>query len=203
MATTTDPAPQPSPAPRPSPVMPGQPLRFVAVRANLMPDEVINARRTEVVRRRVVIGLGALLVLLLGGFGSAWLQTASANGDLSDEQHRTQALLDQQQDYAPLVAAQKQTADINAQLAQLMVGDVRWQPMTATVRGDAPAGVGITTLSVQITTRAAGATGAAVVPILGCRPGRPRSARSPWSARPTTRTRWRRTRTGSAPRPVW
>ena len=112
MATTMIPHPQPSPAPRPSPVAnPGGSLRFVAVRANLMPDEVIDARRTDVVRRRVVIGLGALLVLLLAGFASAWLQTSSAKGDLSDQQHRTQALLDQQHDYAPLVAAQAQTAD--------------------------------------------------------------------------------------------
>ena len=162
MATTMIPTPQPSPAPRPSPVAnPGGSLRFVAVRANLMPDEVIDARRTDVVRRRVVIGLGTLLVFILAGFASAWLQTSSSKGDLSDQQHRTQALLDQQHVYAPLVAAQAQTAAINTKLTQLMVGDVRWQNMLATIRGDAPAGVGVTSVSSQITTAAAGNTAAA------------------------------------------
>jgi hypothetical protein len=162
MATTMIPTPQPSPAPRPSPIAnPGGSLRFVAVRANLMPDEVIDARRTDVVRRRVVIGLGALLVLILAGFASSWLQTSSSKGDLADQQHRIQALLDQQHDYAPLVAAQAQTAAINDKLTQLMVGDVRWQNMLATIRGDAPAGVGLTSVSSQITTSAAGNTAAA------------------------------------------
>jgi hypothetical protein len=158
MATTMIPPPVPGPDVRPTPVPSGQSLRFVAVRANLMPDEVIDARRTDVVRRRVLFGLAGLLALLLVGFGSAWLQTASANGDLSDQQHRTRALQDQQQDYAPLVAAQAQTAAINGQLAQLMVGDVRWQNMLATVRSDAPPGVGVTSVSSQITTSAVGAT---------------------------------------------
>jgi hypothetical protein len=161
MATTMIPQPQPGPAVRPSPVAGGQSLRFLAVRANLMPDEVIDARRTEVVRRRVLIGMGTLLALLLVGFGTTWLQTESAKGDLSDQQHRAKALLDQQYNYAPLVEAQNDTAAINTKLTQLMVGDVRWQPMYATVRSDAPAGVGVTSISAQITTATAGATATA------------------------------------------
>jgi hypothetical protein len=158
MSTTMIPNPQPGPAARPSPVAPGQSMRFVAMRANLMPDEVIDARRTEVVRRRVLMGMGGLLAVVLIGFGTTWLQTESAKGDLSDQHHRTTALLDQQSNYAPLVNAQQETLTINTKLVQLMVGDVRWQPMYATVRSDAPAGVGITSISAQITTATAGAT---------------------------------------------
>jgi hypothetical protein len=157
MATTMIPHPQPSPPARPSPgVSTGAALRFVAVRANLMPDEVIDARRTEIVRRRVLIGLACLLALILVGFGSAWLQTESSKGDLSDQQHRSAALRDQQHDYAPLVAAQGLTQTINDKLHQLMVGDVDWNSMYGTIRSDAPAGVGITSVSAQITTAAAG-----------------------------------------------
>ena len=171
MTTTMIPHPSPSPSPgaRPGPGAPGDPVRFVAVRANLMPDEVLNARRTDAVRRRVLIALGVLLVLLLGGFATAWLQTVSANGDLSDQQHRTAALQSQQHDYAPLVAAQAQTADIDNKLHLLMVGDVRWQPMYATVRSDAPAGLGITSMAAQISTAAAGGAappGSANAPVL-------------------------------------
>jgi hypothetical protein len=161
MSTTMIPQPQPGPAARPTPVAPGQSLRWVAVRANLMPDEVLDARRTEVVRRRVLIGLAAMLVLILVGFGTTWLQTESAKGDLSDQQHRTTALHDQEQNYTPLLAAQNATVEINTELTQLMVGDVRWQPMYATVRSDAPAGVGVTSISAQITTATAGATATA------------------------------------------
>jgi hypothetical protein len=166
MRATTLIPPSPSPSPALARAAAGD-VRFVAVRANLMPDEVIWARRTEVVRRRVLIGLGVLLVLLLGGFATAWLQTLAAKGDLSDQHHRTTALQSQQHDYAPLVAAQASTANINGKLQLLMVGDVRWQPMFATIRGDAPAGLGITSISAQITTQAAGGVPNGAPPILG------------------------------------
>lgn len=143
-------------------------LRFVSVRANLMPDEVIIARRTEVVRKRVLLALALLVALLIAGFGASWLQTESARGDLSDLQHQGSALVDQQSQYAPVVQTQSKTQAITSQLQTLMAGDLSWKTMLSTLRSKAPAGVTFTSITATVTAPggAAGSTGVgAAVPL--------------------------------------
>jgi Tfp pilus assembly protein PilN len=142
----------------PSP-MPGD-LRFVAVRANLMPDEVISARQAEVVRRQIVFGLAVIVVALLGWFGMSWFQTVSARSHLQDLQRRGAALQNQQDEFRPLVSAQLQVNSIETQLHRLMVGDLSWKDMLTSLRGEEPAGVSLTNVTGTVTSGA----GAAAAP---------------------------------------
>jgi Tfp pilus assembly protein PilN len=141
MATTLIP-----PTPTPSRQASGD-VRFVPVRANLMPEEVLSARQVVVVRKQVLLGLVVVLVLLVAWFGLSWWQTRSAESDLASLQRQGLALQSQQSQFTPLVQAQAQITNTRTQLEQLMVGDLSWKTMLSTLRDKAPAGVGIQSIT--------------------------------------------------------
>jgi Tfp pilus assembly protein PilN len=145
MATTLVP---PAPPAREST---GSGLRFVAIRANLLPDEVLSARQVVVVRKQVLLGLVGVLVALIAWYALSWWQTNSANSALAATQRQGESLQSQQGQYTPLVQAQGQIANLRTQLQQLMVGDMSWKTMISSVRGAAPAGVAVQSLSGTIT----------------------------------------------------
>jgi Tfp pilus assembly protein PilN len=153
MATTMIP---PTATPKPPP--PSGELRFVSVRADLMPGEVISSRQALVVRRQVLIALGVVVVLLIGWYALSWWQTRSANSDLDSAQRQGISLQNQQQEFAPLVSAQALTTTIQTQLQSLMVGDLSWKTMLTTLRAKAPAGVQITGVTGSVTAGAAAAS---------------------------------------------
>jgi Tfp pilus assembly protein PilN len=150
----------------PSPPSSSEPLRFVAIRANLMPDEILSGRQADVMRKRVVIGLAAVVVLLALAFGGSWWQTRSANDDLGDVQRQGNALQNQQHQFGPLVNAQSQAQVITSQLHLLMLGDLSWKDMLTTLRAKAPNGVTLTNLTGTVTAGAASA-GVAATPATG------------------------------------
>jgi Tfp pilus assembly protein PilN len=156
MATTLVP---PSPSPAPSRPSAGE-IRFVAVRASLMPDEVLSARQVLVVRKQVLLSLVAVLIALIAWFGLSWWQTQSANSNLDDLQRQGVALQSQQGQFTPLVQAQAQITNTRGQLEQLMVGDLSWKTMLTTLRDKAPAGVALQTISGDVTDSAAGTANA-------------------------------------------
>jgi Tfp pilus assembly protein PilN len=155
MSTTTDTALE-----APSPTT-GTALRFVAVRANLMPQEVLRARSADRMRQRVVIVLSGLVVLLAIVYLASWFQTNSARHSLSSLQSQGVSLQDKTNSFGSLVTAQSQTASIQSQLQQLMVGDLSWRDMLTTLRAKAPSGITLSTVTGNITSGAASANGAA------------------------------------------
>jgi Tfp pilus assembly protein PilN len=165
MATTMIPEVPSAPRPDPNPVPASGGLRFVLVRANLMPDEVLSARQAEVVRKQVLLGLVALVILLIAWFGVSWWQTNSAQGDLTDLQRQSTGLQNQTHQFAPLVQAQGQTDMIHAQLQKLMVGDLSWRTMLTTLRANAPTGVALTNVAGTVTAGAASAPAGATPPV--------------------------------------
>ncbi|GAB2482308.1 PilN domain-containing protein [Jatrophihabitans fulvus] len=165
------PAARPAPAPDPS----AGPLRFVAVRANLLPREIVAGRRTDAMRRRVLSGLAALVAVLTLAYGFSWWQTHTADEHLAAAQRERSALSAQTQKYAPLVRAKATTTAIEQQLRRLMVGDLPWRGMLTTLRQQAPAGVALTQVAGTLTTPvtgsdpdSAGGTGQQVLNRSGC-----------------------------------
>jgi Tfp pilus assembly protein PilN len=145
MATTLVPevaAPKPDIGPEP---------RFVVIRAHLVPEEVIIARRAEVVRKQVIVGLVVVVALLIGWFTLSWWQTRSANHDLAATQQQGVTLQSQEDQFSPLVHAQGDIQRIQSQLQKLMVGDLSWKTMLNTLRTHAPAGVTLTSVTGDIT----------------------------------------------------
>jgi Tfp pilus assembly protein PilN len=151
MATTLVP---PTGTPRPTPPT-GR--RFVSVRANLLPEEVIHGRQALVMRKRVFVALGALAAVIVAVYGLSWWQTSAARSDLQDMQHRNAALMNQQNEFRPVVEAQSGAAAIQSQLHGLMAGDLSWNTLLSRVAAVAPAGISISEVDGQVTAATAGA----------------------------------------------
>lgn len=150
--TVLDTPPAPPPAPTPAPA----PARTADIYTNLMPYEIIAARRTRQAQRRVLIGLLGVFVLVVVSFAATWLQTHNAQSTLSDEKAKTKSLMTKQKSFDALVTAQNETIRIRATLRSLMVGDVQWTPLLQHLQESAPTGVKLTNATGTITSGAAG-----------------------------------------------
>jgi Tfp pilus assembly protein PilN len=150
----------PTAAPRPT----SRSARFVVVRANLLPDDVLSARQTVAVRKQVMLGLLVVVALLIAWFGLSWWQTSSARGDLHDAQAVGTTLQRQQLQYAPLVSAQREIGTIQQELQKLMLGDLSWKTMVTTLRTVAPAGIALTNVTGATSAGAAAAGHPASIP---------------------------------------
>lgn len=142
----------PGPTPSPDRVhTPSGPIRYVALRANLLPEELVASRRSGAVRRRVIAALGALVAVLVAWYGITLWGTSKARHDLSTATHQNTAMQAQQHKYDELVKTQQTSTAIDDALAKLMAGDMSWKGMLATLRGATPAGVVINSISGTMT----------------------------------------------------
>lgn len=139
-------------------------VRFVAVRARLLPDEIVSDRQVEVVRKQVIAGLVLVVVILIAAFGLSKWQTRSANNDLATAQRQGAQLESEQNQFAPLVQAQAQIQAIQNQLHSLMRTDLSWKTMLTTLQAKAPSGVTIDSVAGTVNAGTATAGGAAGVP---------------------------------------
>ena len=149
-------------APAPETAVAGEALRFVAIRANLMPAEIVTARAVVRTRKLVLAGLVAVVGLLIAWYALSWWQTSRAHDSLDSEQSRANVLRSQQLSYGPLVQALTDTDSVHSRLRGLMVGDLSWTHMLTTLRDIAPSGVAVTSVNGTVTAgAAASAPGAA------------------------------------------
>jgi hypothetical protein len=100
--------------------------RFLTIAADLLPLEIVESRRARKVRRSVLAGIVALLVVLAGWYGFAVFQTSVARAGLSGAEADVARLKDKQQQYAPLVDMQTESGAIRAQLSALLAHDLPW-----------------------------------------------------------------------------
>ena len=156
MATTIVP---PAPAPAPLPAAAAT-VRFVAIRANLLPEEIVAARRTRAMLRWAALGLAGLLILLVGWYGVTMWQTSRAKDGLASVQRKSAALRGQERAFTPLVTAQSQAASIRLDLTRLLDGDLQWKALLATLRTSAKGGVTITSVTGATLSGPGSATGA-------------------------------------------
>jgi Tfp pilus assembly protein PilN len=131
-------------------------LRMVPITANLLPVEIIEARRGRALRMHVLRGVGAVLVLVIAWYGLASYQTSAARDSLASAEAQSQRLLRQQRAFAELATTQAQSRAISAQLRTLLASDLQWSRLLDAVQAAAPKGVQITGVSGAL---AAGAKG--------------------------------------------
>jgi Tfp pilus assembly protein PilN len=120
------------------------PLRPVLIWADLLPTEVVDARRTRKVRLLVISGLLVFAVVLGGWYAQANAETAIARVDVGDADADVQRLLRQQQVFAEVVDVQAESREIRSQLALLFAQDLPWSTMLGSLQSAAPKGVAIT-----------------------------------------------------------
>lgn len=118
--------------------------------ANLIPPEVLQARRVRAVRKLVAYLL-CVLVLLAGiGYGFAFYRSQQAAETLAAEQSRTSQLLVQQKRYADVTLLQTSVAGVRTELSQLLETDVDVAALIATVLKQLPAGATVSQLAVTM-----------------------------------------------------
>jgi Tfp pilus assembly protein PilN len=158
--------------------------RIPAVGANLLPVEVKQARRSRRIRRLVLISLAMFVVLLVGWYGFARVQTELARAELADAKASTERLTKQQDAYAELQQVQRDSAAIERQLAQLMANDMAWPALMRDLRRVAPANLKLTGITVTLdasrtagtATNTAAASRVAFVTITGIGTSKPQIA---------------------------
>jgi Tfp pilus assembly protein PilN len=125
--------------------------RPVRISANLLPSEVVADRRLTALKRRLVFGLVALVVVLGAGYGYSRWQTSQAAQILRGEQIRATDLLNQQASYTPLVTVQADLAGVQGQLATVMADDMDWSQLFGVLSQSAPRGVSLTGVTGAVT----------------------------------------------------
>ena len=92
--------------------------------ADLIPPELVNARRLTILRKYMAVGIVVLLALCAGGYYLAARDNSTAADDLAAVQDRTLQLQREGRSYSGVVAIQGSVSLVQSQTAQLMSGDV-------------------------------------------------------------------------------
>jgi hypothetical protein len=127
--------------------------------ADLTPPELTNVRWIAVLRRRILAGLVAVVLLCAAGYVYAYKQHSSASDGAAAASAQTIDLQRAQSKYSGITQIEGAVTAIRAQIAQVMVDDVDVAHLTAAIRGALPSSMTIQNLTVTLTSTAtAGAT---------------------------------------------
>ncbi|MEO6502763.1 MAG: hypothetical protein ABIQ09_12705 [Jatrophihabitantaceae bacterium] len=118
--------------------------------ANLIPPEVLQARRVRAVRKLVAYLLCVLVLLACVGYGFAWYRSQQAAETLAAEQSRTAQLLIQQKRYADVTLLQSSVAGVRTELSQLLESDVDVSALITSVIKQLPDGATVSQLAVTM-----------------------------------------------------
>jgi Tfp pilus assembly protein PilN len=118
--------------------------------ANLIPPELLQARRARALRKLVTAGLCLLVLLAVAGGGYAKLRSHEAAQSLAAEQSRTSQLVVQQNRYSTVTRIQGDVAQVRVQLATLMGMDVDASGLIVSLLSQLPPGASVTQLALTI-----------------------------------------------------
>lgn len=134
---------------------------------DLLPPEVISARRVRALRKVITMALLAILVLAGVGYGYGFWRAHGASAALSVEQHRTVELTEQQRKYADVVRIQGTIAGVNGQIGRLLADDVDVARLLDDVLGRLPKGASVLQLALALSvTNAQGVSGGTDMAVL-------------------------------------
>ena len=119
--------------------------------ANLIPPELLQARRVRALRKLVAVLLFLLLLLAGAGGGYAMYRSHQAAQALSVEQNRTSQLLADQNRYRDVTQIQGNVEQVRTQLAKLMGLDVDTAGLIDSLVKQLPAGGALNQLALSIT----------------------------------------------------
>jgi hypothetical protein len=108
--------------------------RVLTISANLLPDEVVAARRARRSRGWVVIALILVIALLGAWYLWAGRQVSAADDDLSQVTQQATTLQKSQAKYQDVVDVQTQATTISKELKALLANDLEWAGLLDTLR---------------------------------------------------------------------
>lgn len=118
--------------------------------ANLIPPEVLQARRVRAIRKLVAYAMCALVLLAGVAYGYAFYRSQQAGDTLAAEQSRTSQLLTQQKRYADVTLLQGTVAGVRTELSGLLASDVDMAAVATSVIRQLPAGGSVSQLALTM-----------------------------------------------------
>jgi hypothetical protein len=113
---------------------PQQVNRVITISADLLPEEVVAARRGRRTRGWVLAVVGVVVLALGGWYLIADHSTSEANADLEAVNSQQARLQRQQTTYADVVDVQAETVTISKQLRTLFANDLQWAALIDRLR---------------------------------------------------------------------
>ena len=146
--------PEPGRPSKPGPLRGGAGSAIVggAPRVDLMPPEIRVKRAQLRFRRKLRLGLVAVLVIVVVGCGATWALSSVAQTNLLAAQNQNQQLATQQLQYSNVTSAQN---SIGLVQAGQKVGDsteIDWQSYLTKLQATLPAGVVLTGVTIDTAT---------------------------------------------------
>ena len=129
------------------------------IAADLIPPELITARRLKAVRKLIAAGAVALVLVGTGGYYVASRENATAASDLASVQDETSRLHAESRLYSAVVSIQGSVSQVRTQIAHVMGGDVDLAALMDALHNNLPTTMTIDEEAIVIST--AGVAGAA------------------------------------------
>jgi type IV pilus assembly protein PilN len=123
-------------------------VRVLTISANLLPDEVVAARRARRSRGWVLIAVILVVALLAAWYVWAGRRVSATDDDLSRVTQQATTLQKSQAKYQDVVNAQTEAATIAKKLKALLADDLRWARLLDTLRSTGAA-TGVTVMGVN------------------------------------------------------
>jgi hypothetical protein len=120
------------------------------ITANLLPPEIVSARRARVLRKIVIFVLVGLLLIGAAAYGYAYKQNSDAGSDLAAAQSQTAQLHLEQHKYGEVVQITGDVAQVASRLSTLLATDVDFPKLLGELVDKAPRGGSITQLGVTM-----------------------------------------------------
>jgi hypothetical protein len=119
-------------------------------RVHLLPPQVLIGRKGKVIRRRLGMGVIAVVVLVAAGFGAANLSLANSQSNLLTAQDETTSILQQQAKYGDVLKVKADASAIELSQTTVTAQEILWAPFYESFEATLPADSGINTLSVAL-----------------------------------------------------
>jgi hypothetical protein len=118
--------------------------------ANLLPPELIDARRAHAMRK--IVACAAIAIVVLAGltWGYEKWRSSSASSDLAKSQQTTRQLTASQNEFGDVVQIKGDVAAVQAKVATLMTNDVDYPALIATMTRDQPTEMVLTAMSISV-----------------------------------------------------
>jgi hypothetical protein len=126
------------------------------ISVDLTPPELIASRQLKVLRKFIVLGLVAVLLLCAGAFVLAGRKHSAASAALEKVQIRTAQLESESHKFGGVTRLQGTVTQVQAQIAKLMGDDVDLVALMGRIRGVLPSTMTISQELVTITLAAPG-----------------------------------------------
>lgn len=130
-------------------------------RVNLLPQEILEARRFKGAQRLLAVAVLAVVALLAGATWYEQTQVAGAQDALAAEQQRTAELNAEQAKYAQVPRLLAQVTAARGAREQAMAGDVLWYRFLNDLATATPAGVSLESVAATLTPVVPGSASAA------------------------------------------